>query len=118
MSHLIRFVCPACGKRMVAAPDYLGRRTLCHGCGRKPRVREARGTIHRAIPYARPAPRADRVAALAIRREPGAEEGTRPDRRTLWICATMALVGLALIAVMAWSGQDSLRGEEEARANA
>ena len=38
MATMIRFGCPACGKRMRADRDYAGRRTLCHGCGNKVRV--------------------------------------------------------------------------------
>jgi hypothetical protein len=120
MHGVIRFECPACGKRMRAATEYADRRTLCHGCGQKVRV-SSEQAIHRALPYAPPAVyrRLSAQPGIAHPRlsSPDSDPRSRGKKVTFAICVLMTLVGGMAIVGLAQFLEAQDRADEEAWAN-
>jgi hypothetical protein len=49
MNRSLRFTCPICGKRLIARPEYAGRKTACRACGQYVRVVSSEGVIRQGL---------------------------------------------------------------------
>jgi len=104
MLRMIRFACPACGKRLKAGAGSAGKIGWCRGCGEPVRVQ----ALFRTAGAASDPWDADRDAG------PSADRAKEP---TFLICAIMGAVGLVLVVAVAWSLEWKRRSAAEERAN-
>lgn len=100
MDDRIRFTCPACQKRLKAAPEHAGKRVRCT-CGQSVRVPSPAPLPSEAPPRPWPAPPEDRTATRGSDSDLEQAPQSAHSRRRAWL-ATGAGLLLGLVGLGAW----------------
>jgi hypothetical protein len=121
MPSLIHFACSECGKRMLARPEFAGRRTLCRACGHKVRVtslpcwKPAALTSLVAAPFSPPPQPAVGLSVKAS--SPRRVVRNKGSRLALVICVPLVVLGLLANAYLGWTLESEREAELTDQAN-